>query len=170
MEVNVLTDKQQEFNGTVYYLCGSYYQHKGQRLHRTVWKYHNGDIPKGFHVHHIDGNRHNNSIDNLELLSAHEHEVLHGSDDERKKKCQKNIKKAIDAATEWHHTDQGREWHSQHAIETWAKMPLKTYVCDFCGKEFKSKFNYSPKSNRFCHPNCKASYRRRRLKNESKEY
>ena len=67
MKVNIISETKQEFNGVVYYKCGEYYQRKGIRLHREVWKYHNGEIPKGYHVHHIDSNKNNNSIDNLEL-------------------------------------------------------------------------------------------------------
>jgi hypothetical protein len=34
-------------------------------------------IPKGFSVHHIDGNKLNNNIDNLLLLDKQSHKQLH---------------------------------------------------------------------------------------------
>lgn len=168
METVVLSDKQQMFNGVTYYLCGFYYQKNGKRLHRAVWEYHNGEIPKGFHVHHKDGDRSNNSIDNLELMAASAHLSEHGKDERNKERSRKNIKKAIDAARAWHGTEEGFEWHSQHVKEMWAKRTPFTYTCSFCGKEFQSMHKYGKDMNHFCHQNCKVSYRRRRLRNESK--
>ena len=44
---------------------------------RKVWESHHGSIPKGFHIHHIDHDITNNSVENLELLSAREHAHHH---------------------------------------------------------------------------------------------
>jgi len=35
------------------------------QLHRIIWAYHNGPIPEGIFIDHIDGNKSNNKIDNL---------------------------------------------------------------------------------------------------------
>lgn len=40
------------------------------RAHTWVWKQHHGYLPKGFHVHHIDENKSNNNIENLELINV----------------------------------------------------------------------------------------------------
>jgi hypothetical protein len=45
--------------------------------YRKVWERVNGDIPKGYHIHHIDGNHYNNSIDNLKLVTQEEHFWIH---------------------------------------------------------------------------------------------
>lgn len=42
-------------------------------MHRYVWRKHNGTIPKGYDIHHKDGNRENNDIRNLEIMSKSEH-------------------------------------------------------------------------------------------------
>jgi hypothetical protein len=52
-------------------------------LHRHVWEQAYGDIPNGWHIHHKDGNRENNSLANLELVSRQRHFGLH---DEREPK------------------------------------------------------------------------------------
>ena len=39
--------------------------------------YGKGEIPKGMHVHHRDGDKLNNVIDNLELIDAVTHRRLH---------------------------------------------------------------------------------------------
>ena len=48
---------------------------KGQRIlmHRYVWQNEKGIIPIGYDIHHIDENKENNAIDNLECLSKSEH-------------------------------------------------------------------------------------------------
>lgn len=47
------------------------YKHRG--LHQYIWMCVNGDIPEGYDIHHIDGNKQNNSIYNLELIERHKH-------------------------------------------------------------------------------------------------
>lgn len=77
MQVSRISDTIQEFAGERFYLCGLYFQRKGKRLHREAWKYHRGEIPKGFHVHHKDGDRSNNQIENLLLVEKSEHLSMH---------------------------------------------------------------------------------------------
>ena len=43
------------------------------RIHRCVYEAFIGEIPKGYHVHHIDGNKQNNVISNLQALTVKEH-------------------------------------------------------------------------------------------------
>lgn len=45
------------------------------RIHRLVYEHFIGEIPKGhkWHIHHKDGNKQNNCVENLELLSSAEH-------------------------------------------------------------------------------------------------
>ena len=38
-------------------------------VHRKVWMDANGPIPKGMHIHHINGNKHDNRLDNLAMLT-----------------------------------------------------------------------------------------------------
>lgn len=45
---------------------------KLQYIHRLVWETFNGDIPEGKQIDHIDGDTSNNSIDNLQVVSARE--------------------------------------------------------------------------------------------------
>lgn len=66
--------KTEKFQG---YYC---YRTKNGRyvyLHREVYEMHYGPIPSGYIVHHKDGNKLNNSIENLELLSRAEHASVH---------------------------------------------------------------------------------------------
>ena len=82
-DITVISDTIQEFNGERFYLCGSYFQHHGMRLHRMIWEYYNGPIPEGYHVHYIDKNRSNNEIENLALMTGAEHARLHMREEKR---------------------------------------------------------------------------------------
>lgn len=46
-------------------------------LHRLIFEKFNGEVPEGFIVHHRDGNKTNNCILNLELLSIAKHQNHH---------------------------------------------------------------------------------------------
>jgi hypothetical protein len=86
MDVILFTTKKgklaQEFNGVKYYPNSKgYYINKKQeitRLHRAVWIFHNGAIPDKYEVHHKDHDRAHNNLENLELLYATKHRILHG--------------------------------------------------------------------------------------------
>lgn len=54
-------------------------QKNGRRIleHRLVWEEHNGEIPEGMMIHHIDENKKNNNIDNLQCITYKEHNNIH---------------------------------------------------------------------------------------------
>lgn len=59
--------------------------YKHCKLHQYIWMTANGcEIPSGYDVHHIDGNKSNNSIYNLELVEHKKHMNEHNK--EKKKK------------------------------------------------------------------------------------
>src|SRR3990167_3298471 len=45
--------------------------------HRRGWKQHYGSIPKGMFIHHKNGDKKDNRIENLELVDATTHKRLH---------------------------------------------------------------------------------------------
>ena len=56
---------------------GKYLVFNGRMIHRMVWESNNGEIPFGYLVHHKNGNRLDNRLDNLEIMSQAEHCQLH---------------------------------------------------------------------------------------------
>ena len=50
---------------------------KNVMLHHYIWERHNGERPKGYHIHHKDGNKGNYDILNLILVSPSDHKKMH---------------------------------------------------------------------------------------------
>lgn len=46
---------------------------KNVLVHRYIWKKYNGEIPKGYQIHHKDKNRLNFDLSNLELIKISDH-------------------------------------------------------------------------------------------------
>lgn len=66
-------------------------ENRYQNEHRLIMEGHIGrKLIKGEIVHHIDGNRKNNSLENLQLMSHYEHSRFHALENNHKRKrCKK---------------------------------------------------------------------------------
>lgn len=83
-EFEITSDTTLKYDGRSWHLDknGYYHGHTGHRgpaimLHKYVWLKYNPEVPKGHVIHHVDGNRRNNEITNLKLLSHRDHDQLH---------------------------------------------------------------------------------------------
>lgn len=50
------------------------------KTHRLVWFLHNGEIPEGCEIHHINEVRHDNRLSNLACLTRSKHQLVHKED------------------------------------------------------------------------------------------
>ena len=150
-----------------------YYYNSSLRkyLHQYIWIKEYGEIPKGHEVHHIDLNPFNNSLENLRLLTIEEHKKIHADvswDEDRRKWARENLaQNARPKASEWHKSDEGREWHKKHFEHTKDKLfQEKEFICECCKEPFKA---VNKGVNRFCSNRCKSKWRRDKgLDNESR--
>jgi hypothetical protein len=145
---------------TGYYLSNKTLKGKRCRIHRYIWEKYNGEIPKGYHVHHKDLNKSNNDISNLELVLFKNHLSLHGRERvEKDVEWFDNFRElGIEAAKEWHKSKEGREWHKDHYEQCKDKFHKKEeYICLYCGNKFETQKG----NNKFCANKCKSAYRRR---------
>lgn len=146
---------------TGYYLSSKPIGKKRKRLHVYIWEKFNGPVPKNMHIHHKDKNKYNNELENLVCISSDEHKKIHAHDVDKNKLKENLLKNALPKAAEWHKSDVGRAWHSEHAKKIFMDRKPQKYICDFCGKEFETLNIYSKNSNKFCSNNCKSAYRRK---------
>lgn len=125
-----------------YYLCTKNTDvQRRERLHVFVWRKANGEIPEGYHIHHVDGNKRHNDIENLACISGSIHVSQHG-----KQRAEKEYDAIIDnlrrcampKAAEWHASEAGRLWHSEHAKEVAKNAQPKEFICEACGKVYTS--------------------------------
>lgn len=144
-----------------YYYCSPTIAAKqySRCLHRQMWFDAHGEIPKGYQLHHINGDAFDNRLENFELVERVAHITMH-----MKERVAKNPewfsefqKKGIKVAPEWHKSPEGIEWHRQHAIK--CGFGDRTYGeanCDHCNKQYTKQNTF----NRFCSNNCKSAWRR----------
>lgn len=129
-------------------------------MHRDVWTYYNGKIPKGYHIHHIDENTANNDISNLEMLEGREHLSNHMQERMKDPSFVDTLHKRMDYAREyankWHGSKEGIEWHKKHGKEVAENMQPKEFVCLNCGHSFIAK---PIGLHKFCCNACKTAYR-----------
>ena len=166
--------KYQYFNGvrfirddkTGYY--GGFADGRKIRMHRYVWEYYNGEIPKGYHIHHIDRDKSNNDISNLQLIAESEHCKLHSKQnvEENYDSMKENLDNIRHLASEWHGSEAGHEWHKKHYENMKDKLCVRVdMTCEYCGERFEGLLNHS----RFCSNKCKSAWRRREgLDNETR--
>lgn len=146
---------------TGYYLAARpTYQGKRERLHVYVWRYFNGPIEDGYHVHHKDENKDHNDIDNLACILGDTHQKYHllkYSVNHREEMAKNLEDKARPKASEWHKSEEGRAWHREHSFLALNREETE-HICEFCGKPFMS---VDHGNNRFCSNNCKTAARRK---------
>lgn len=155
----------QYFDGGLWRVWPSsqYYSKGNKKLHRAVWEDAFGEIPKSCHIHHKDSNPANNALENLECIDASEH--LSNTWNKHKEKLSKGFsEKAREKAAEWHKSEAGRLWHSRQAkrSKNWTKWKRETRECQNCGNEYQGLIRNGANVQKFCHPNCKAAFYRKR--------
>ena len=57
--------------------------HRYQPEHRLVWEAANGPIPEGFVIHHVNGIKDDNRVENLEAMPRKKHNHRHDEHDKR---------------------------------------------------------------------------------------
>jgi hypothetical protein len=123
-----------------YYVVG-----KHTRIHRLVWETQKGKIPKGYDIHHIDGNKLNNHIDNLQCLPHTEHLSMHMKENK--------------TLHDWHKTDEGRKFLGEKSKKLWETREIYKLKCEQCGNPFEAK---QIDRARYCDNKCEQAARRAR--------
>jgi len=158
----------QEFLGIRYYQKpGGYYKsdwlkHGGKLMHRMVWEHTSGrPVPKGYCIHHLNGDRGDNRPENLCILAVSTHGQYHVRKNikEIPEQMARGIRAAREAAKKWHGSAEGKDWHRDHGRESWKRQRKQKYACTVCGKDY---WTYPQSRKRgFCSPACQQRMRRK---------
>lgn len=143
---------------TGYYLSSKQIKNnKRYRLHRYIWEYYHGEVPEGYYVHHIDGNKDNNDISNLTIIPKGKHVQHHSLErhgneewhDFWRKRWEPVRQKGTDT---YRHNKEKRSLAAKKAWETirQTREPM-AIKCVVCGKEKKT---YYPERTRYCSKKC----------------
>jgi hypothetical protein len=144
---------------------------KRKWLHQFIWQEVNGEQPSGFDIHHIDGDKGNNSISNLKLISRSEHQQLHGKEyfSNNTEAALQHLEVIRDKAKEWHKSPEGRKWHKKHR-ETIADKILakdKVRACAQCGSTVMSHLKTK---NVYCNRACEFKFIQEQGKINGKDF
>lgn len=148
------------------YWIGRYFDEDGKsiriRLHIYVWEKHNGRVPEGYDVHHIDHDPSNNEIDNLVAMPRSEHHKLHIGE-----RDVEDLRFVIDTyvrpkASQWHRSEKGKTWHKEQYEKTLAPKwdEQVSMICQYCGGTYAVSPLMQHKS-RFCSNKCRTAWRYR---------
>ena len=142
-----MAPKYVEFQGRRYHRTSSGYYVATFRLHREIWMAAHGPIPKGYHVHHINGDKSDNRLENLTLMSNADHSAYHYDG---------HLRSHLDKA----HANSKKSNERNRAIRL-----QRDLVCVICGSVYHSSaVNYS----RFCSPECVEQARTTRFAGEDR--
>ncbi len=125
------------WGGRRWWLNGGYYcNRKGEMLHRAIWVAANGPIEPGIEIHHRNGDKTDNRLENLEALSVADHRRKHRT-------------------RGW--AGWGQETRARASREQWQAREPYEMECEYCGKRFLT----TGTRTRFCGPACRAANRRK---------
>ncbi|HNT86284.1 MAG TPA: HNH endonuclease signature motif containing protein [Candidatus Hydrogenedentes bacterium] len=148
-----------------------YFTRSGGFLHRDIWEFHHGPIPKGHDIHHKNEDTSDNRIENLECHTRSRHFAEHkrANPEWNRWEGRKQHLAAIRLkAAEWHASEEGRAWHREHAKDSLAAareavrkhgFKKKPFTCIWCGTEGTA----SNRRKKFCGSVCRSQesgYRR----------
>ena len=126
--------------------------------HRWVWINHHGAIPKGMDIHHKDGDKSNNEIENLEMLSRSDHLKEHWKCPKLREQRRRLLDEQRPKVHEYLRSEEGRKKQSESSKKAWKKRKSVSVICECCGKEF-----FTPQSwSKFCSDSCDKKWRRRK--------
>ena len=143
--VEVIDDTHQKFLGLTYRAEPKGHFVRSQFIHRDVWQYFNGDIPEGdYEIHHIDHNKANNNIANLQLLTRTEHGKIHTA------QMRTPDKKCPTCGKIFHPRSSKQKYCSMSCYKGYQTKQNYERTCPCCGKKFKARHNYNIYCSKVC--------------------
>ncbi|MER2512544.1 MAG: HNH endonuclease signature motif containing protein [Nitrosomonas ureae] len=132
------------YDGRFYYNPNGTYLAKKIKtsLHRQIWLDAGRTIPEGWHIHHIDGDVDNNTLENFDCIPCSEHLRKHI------KEKQVEMQQKLDL---WRRSDEGQQTLRDNARKMHKNTPRRSCTCKNCGNTFETRH---PTKNT-CSSSCK---------------
>lgn len=138
------------YNGRRYYENKGYYFFT-ERLHRRMWEDAYGPIPEDHHIHHKNGNSHDNRLENLECIHKKKHHSMHFSAMRQVEAMQR--KESRDKANEWYRSEKGAKFLSGASKKGWEERKPIERICVICSAKFTTK-NFN--GTKYCSQTCRS--------------
>lgn len=150
-KVEVIDEKHQKFGGVNFAKRANkgHFNANEIGIHRFVYTYYFGEIPKGCDIHHIDRDKSNNDISNLLMLTRSEHQKIHYPKGTRIPKIKKKFTCTF-CGKEYEAFPNAQNLYCSEECKNkacYSRKKLETKNCVICGKEFYARVD---KTNRKC--------------------
>ena len=109
-----------------------------KRIHQIVAEAFIGEVPRGYHVHHKDGNKQNNRVDNLEIVHPSEHALLTVAQNKEFIRGMNNYNKFIRPEPIRQYTLDG------HYIAEYANSAIAENLTGVCQRNILQVANHTP--------------------------
>lgn len=127
------------YEGHKYTVQQGYYRRVCQ-LHRRIWENHFGKIPDDHQIHHKNGIKTDNRIENLECIHISDHRSVHNLQKELEyQRCNLGSKVSIRKKRAWYLLKEGKNICSENSKIFWNIREKRDKVCVICGKSYSTR-------------------------------
>ena len=156
-KVEIINDKHQRFLGMTFYLNKAGHFKGNVGIHHVVWAYYFGEIPPLHEMHHVDENKANNTLSNLQCLTKAEHRERHDNFSKTKTYVCEQCGKVYEHPRICKHRFCSKECELQARHDRYQEMR----TCKVCGNSFYARRDTQQAC---CSRSCAAKLRCRQAK------
>jgi hypothetical protein len=141
---------------------------RGQKLHRVVWAAAHGPIADKHEVHHKNGDKSDNRLENLECLPQFDHRHHHKSTPEHRAQAREAMRLARVALAEWEARNPDHRKTAGYQRRARERLPKVAKICAQCGGNYECH-QYEQRRSKFCSRKCKWTARNRSVTPEQRK-
>lgn len=124
--------------------------------YRWVWIKAHGAIPRGFHIHHRNGDKADDRLENLEMMPRRKHSQLHGAQAHSASQERMTVYRCEQCGQEFRkRPTKGRpnRFCSMDCRDDWMRSLTPEWTCANCGRKFKRQPDHGT-TPKYCSVTC----------------